>query len=192
MWSLIFFEVVPSLLGIIFLLLSNRGNRWSWLFLCATLSIVAYNQFLWKQYAGVLLILVWSVPYSIYNFFSWKKLSSGSNDNKIGFLESNEKVSFIALVIALSSFILVILTRNVTDVDYIYVIFDAISTAVTIISYPLLQRKKCEGWLCYIAGDSMRCLLFLKSPMLVGFYVICVVIDIINLITWRKESKKVA
>lgn len=181
-------EILGTILGLIFLTLEIKENKWLWPVGLLTSIMYIYVFFGAKFYADMSLQFYY-VAVSIYGWFRW---SSSSNDKIILPIRNITyqlciKLSFISIILfLLISYIL----NNFTDSPIPY--WDAFTTSLSIVATWMLAQKFLEQWLVWVFVNAISLGLYVykglyPTSILFLFYTI---LAFYGYLKWKKSMSK--
>lgn len=184
-----YIEVSGTILGIVYLYFSIKGNIWLWFFGLATSAIYVYVFFVSRLYADMS-INMYYVVISIYGWINWKFI--GNDDSKkLEITGLDRKGYFIAVGITLLLFAgISFLLKSYTDSDIIYP--DAFTTAGSIVATWMLARKIMDHWLFWIVIDGLSIGIYLYKELYatVILFTIYTIMAITGYREWRKIQQR--
>ncbi|MEG2310660.1 MAG: nicotinamide riboside transporter PnuC [Clostridia bacterium] len=184
---------ISAISGVIFVLLSAKNKKISYVF--AIINIVIYGVILFNQkiYGSAIYSLLYCFPMYVYGYFHWKKVEKQKD---LGIQKLKKRVKVLGFTIL--TILIVMYTIIVTFIGGNFVIFDAIATILGFVSIYLLANKYIEQWHVFIimniSGSIMWTILSIKNianlPMALMYFVYSVN-SIYGFITWTKKIKEV-
>lgn len=181
-------EVVATITGLIYLVYSVKGNVLLWLFGLITSLLYVYVFFQSKIYADMG-INIYYVVISIYGWIHWSK--PGKNANELPVSKIRLPLGFILLLISILLFVFIAyILRKYTDSDI--ALWDAFTTALSIVATWMLARKILEHWLIWIVVDSVSAGLYIYKGLYptVLLFIVYTSLAILGYIEWQKTWKK--
>lgn len=181
-----YIEILATLMGIIYLILSISGKKLLWLFGILTSLLYVYVFFKSKIYADMG-INIYYVVISIYGWIHW---STDQNTGTLPFSRINLKQSLLLLAATvLLFFIIAFILTNYTDSDV--AIFDAILTAASITATWMLARKILEHWLIWVVVDGISIALYIHKELYptVFLFLFYTVLAVLGFFEWLKLWK---
>ena len=184
-----YIEVLGSVLGLVYIILSIRQNILTWPIGLITSALYVYVFFVSKFYADMAL-QVYYVIVSIYGWYFWLK---GSPDRKTRLQVSfTPRKLWIALALASLLFFLIIvfILKNYTDSPIPN--GDALTTALSLVATWMLARKYLEHWLVWIFVDFLSAVLYALTGLwpTTILFVVYTVMAALGYISWRKNLLK--
>ncbi len=178
-------EIVGAVLGLAFLYLEIKENKWLWPVGILTSVLYIYVFFVEKLYADMSLQFYY-VFISVYGWVLWSKGVNAQNKLPVINLKRNLFIIlfFISVLIyVLISYVLV----NFTDSAVPY--WDAFTTALSIVATWMLAKKILEQWLVWVVVNAVSLALYIYKGMypttvLFFFYT---VLAAVGYIKWKKE-----
>lgn len=186
-----YIEILATLTGIIYLILSIPGKKLLWFFGLVSSLLYVFVFFRHKIYADMS-INVYYVAISIYGWIHW---SLGRNKGSLPFsrLTFKQSVLFLSATVALFFLIAYVLT-NFTDSDV--AIFDAVVTSASITATWMLARKIVEHWIVWVVVDGISIALYIykglyPTVLLFIFYTVLAVLGYFEWIKlWKAQESK--
>lgn len=180
-----YIEVLGAVTGLIYLYFSIRRNIWLWPVGIVTSAFYVYIFFQSKFYADMGL----QVYYFFISFYGWHKwVKAKGNDGKVKI--SKADITQLSLYIILTLIITIIISYiliNYTDSPL--PVWDAFTTAGSILATWMLARKILENWLFWIIIDLISMgLYFYKGlyPTVLLFFVYSFM-AVVGYIQWKKS-----
>ncbi|NBC83213.1 MAG: nicotinamide riboside transporter PnuC [Bacteroidetes bacterium] len=182
-----YIEVIGTILGLLYLYFSIKGNIWLWFFGLATSAVYVYVFYVSKLYADMSLN-VYYVLVSIYGFINWKFI--GNDDSKILAIKKLDKNGYLlSISITLLLFICIgYMLDNFTDSDIPYL--DAFTTAASVVATWMLARKIIDHWLFWIVIDATSLGIYIYKELYatVVLFIIYTIMAIAGYMSWKKKK----
>ncbi len=185
-----YIEILGSVFGLLYILLSIKQNIWCWPVGFITSALYIYVFFVTKFYADMGLQVYYLVV-SIYGWYYWMFGAKSKKQDDLKISKTGAKLGAIlfllnAVLFALIAYILV----NYTDSQIPY--WDAFTTAASFIATWMLARKKIEHWVIWIIVDAVSLGLYLYKGLYptVVLFAVYTILAILGYTEWRKELKK--
>jgi nicotinamide mononucleotide transporter len=183
-------EIVGAVLGLAFLYLEIKENKWLWPVGILTSVLYIYVFFVEKLYADMSLQFYY-VFMSIYGWVLWSKGVNAQNKFPVISLKRGLFIILFfvsVLIYVLISYVLV----NFTDSTVPY--WDAFTTALSIVATWMLAKKILEQWLVWVVVNAVSLALYIYKGMypttvLFFFYT---VLAAVGYIKWKKEMNSEA
>jgi nicotinamide mononucleotide transporter len=181
-----YIEILATLTGLIYLVLSIRGKKLLWLFglLSSLLYVIVF--FKSKIYADMGI----NIYYVIISIYGWIHWSTSNNKGSLPFSRLNLKQTILLLITTILLFLLIafILTKY-TDSDV--AIFDAVVTAASITATWMLARKIIEHWLLWVAVDGISIALYIYKGLYptIFLFIFYTVLAVLGYFEWLKLWK---
>ncbi|WP_423127031.1 nicotinamide riboside transporter PnuC [Gaoshiqia sp. Z1-71] len=184
-----YIEVLGSVLGLVYIILSIRQNILTWPVGLITSALYVYVFFVSKFYADMAL-QVYYVLVSIYGWYFWLK---GNPDRKAHLPVSfTPRKLWIPLALASLMFFLIIVfvLKNYTDSPIPN--GDALTTALSLVATWMLARKYLEHWLIWIFVDFLSAVLYALKGLwpTVILFVVYTIMAAWGYVSWRKNLLK--
>ena len=165
-------EIIGAVIGLIYLYLEYKANRWLWLF-------------------GVIMPVVYIVIFSsIWGWMVWtKKKKNSAKNGKISHTPTRFIVPLTLAGIAIFALIAFILV-NYTDSPVPY--GDAFTTALSIIAMWMLAFKYIEQWGLWFVVNSISCGLYFWKDLYYtsGLFAVYAVISIFGYLEWKRMMRQ--
>jgi nicotinamide mononucleotide transporter len=181
-----FIELLATLTGIIYLLLSVKGKKMLWLFGILSSLLYVFVFFRSKIYADMG-INIYYVIISIYGWIHWSNIDSKGN---LPFSRLRLKLIWQLLIVTFVLFVLIaFILTNFTDSDV--AIFDALLTAASITATWMLARKILEHWLIWVVVDAISIGLYIYKGLYptVFLFLFYTVLAVVGFFEWLKLWK---
>jgi nicotinamide mononucleotide transporter len=186
-----YIELLATITGIIYLVLSIPGKKLLWLFGLLTSLLYVYVFFKSKIYADMGI----NVYYVIISVYGWILWSSNKDKGNLPFSRLKLTQSVILLILTAVLFVLIaFILKKFTDSDVAW--FDAFTTAASITATWMLARKILEHWLIWVVVDGMSIGLYIykglyPTVLLFVFYTVLAVLGFYEwLKLWRTQESK--
>lgn len=181
-------EIIGAVIGLIYLYLEYKANRWLWLFgvIMPVVYIVIFYQS--KFYADMGINIYYFFA-SIWGWMVWtKKKKNSAKNGKISHTPTRFIVPLTLAGIAIFTLIAFILV-NYTDSPVPY--GDAFTTALSIIAMWMLAFKYIEQWGLWFLVNSISCGLYFWKDLhyTSGLFAIYAVISIFGYFKWKRMMK---
>ncbi len=184
-----YIEVLGTVFGLFYILLSIKQNIWCWPFGLVTSAIYIYVFFITKFYADMGL-QVYYIFASIYGWYNWQhgSKSKKQNDLKLSFLSIRLFFILLFATVILFVFISYILV-NYTDSTVPY--WDAFTTAASFVATWMLAKKIIENWIFWIGINAISLILYIYKGLYatVVLFAVYTILAVIGYINWRREIK---
>jgi nicotinamide mononucleotide transporter len=181
-------ELLGAILGLLYILLSIRQNKWCWPIGLLTSVLYIYVFLVTKFYADMLL-QVYYVGASIFGWYNWTY--GGKNGRKVlpvRWVKLREWAWIAAVTTALFIIMAYVLKYH-TDSPIPY--WDAFTTAGSFVATWMLAKKMIENWLFWIVVDAVSLGLYIYKGLYatVVLFVVYTFLAIIGYMQWRNELK---
>ena len=186
-WSLIL-QIVGTSLGLLYLWLEYKANIWVWVIGAIMPMVHGLLYFHSGIYADAAMQLYY-VAAGIYGLCVWKRSSKNKSEAAIKHTPKGWVVSLVATYTVLHVALYFFLTRFT---DSQVPLFDAMSTALSIVAMWMLSRKLVEQWLVWLVVDAISVgLYFYKGIPITGcLYLVCCVLAIVGYMRWLREARR--
>ena len=180
-------EIIGAVIGLIYLYLEYKANRWLWLFgvIMPVVYIVIFYQS--KFYADMGINIYYFFA-SIWGWMVWTKKKNSAKNGKISHTPTRFIVPLTLAGIAIFALIAFILV-NYTDSPVPY--GDAFTTALSIIAMWMLAFKYIEQWGLWFVVNSISCGLYFWKDLhyTSGLFAVYAVISIFGYFKWKRMMK---
>ncbi len=180
-------EVIGTLLGLLYLYLEIKANKWLWPIGLLTSAMYIYVFFNAKFYADMALQFYY-VFISIYGWILWQKGTNKTDEAPIVRLKKSLALNLLLATAGIYVVIAFVL-KNYTDSPIPY--WDAFTTALSIIATWMLARKILEQWLVWVLVNAISLGLYVYKglyPTVVLFF-FYTVLAVVGYIQWKKTFK---
>jgi len=176
-------EVVATLLGIVYVILAAKESQWAWPF--AFISTLIYTVIFWDGalVASSLLNFYYMVM-AVYGFMLWKEDDQGET-LAISRWSLKHHLVFISLGI-IGTVLLGYLTSTYAGAKFAY--HDAFVMVFSGIATWMMAKKVLENWLYWMVVDSTAVVLYFKSGYLatIVLFILYVILAFYGYASWRK------
>ncbi|MBF8961612.1 nicotinamide mononucleotide transporter [Pontibacter sp. FD36] len=183
-------EVVGVITGIAGVWLAAKQSIWTWPI--SVVSVTAYVFIFYdaRLYADMGLNAFYIIT-SFYGWYEWLYGGKGHTERKVTNVRQQELWVLIALVVAFTGGLGYFLD-NYTDADLSYT--DSATTAVSLMAYWLMAKKRLENWLVWLAVDVVYVGVYAyKELYLTAFlYFIFLILATIGYLDWKRDMEKEA
>jgi len=185
-----YIEVLASIFGLLYILLSIKQNIWCWPVGFITSALYIYVFFVTRFYADMGLQVYYLIV-SVYGWYYWmfggkSKKQDDLVISKIGFKSGAILFLINAVLFSAISYVLI----NFTDSDIPY--WDAFTTAASFVATWMLAQKKIEHWIIWIVVDAVSMGLYIYKGLYptVFLFAVYTLLAILGYFEWKKELKK--
>lgn len=177
-------EIFGAIIGLIYLYLEYKANKWLWLFGVIMPVVYIFIFYQSKFYADMGINIYYFLA-SIYGWIVWTKSKNSERTTKISHTPTQFIVPLSIIGIAIFAFIAFILIRF-TDSPVPY--GDSFTTSVSIIGMWMLAHKYIEQWWLWFSVNIVACgLYFWKDLYYTGaLFAIYAVISIFGYFKWKR------
>ena len=183
-------EVLGTVLGLIYILLSIKQNILTWPVGLLTSALYVYVFFVAKFYADMGLQLYY-VAISLYGWYFWLKGNPKEDSQPV--VRPTPRHLWVWLLLAAIVFFVLIefVLKNYTDSPI--PVGDALTTALSLVATWMLARKYLEHWLIWIFVDFLSALLYAFKGLwpTVILFVVYTVMAAVGYVKWKNEFKSV-
>ncbi len=182
-----YIEVLGALLGLVYIFLSIRQNIFTWPVGLLTSALYVYVFYVSKFYADMAL-QVYYVLVSIYGWYYWLKgkPAGQGNTSPVERTPSRYWLPMSAFAVALFLLIAFVL-KDYTDSPI--PVWDALTTALSIVATWMLARKYIENWLLWIFIDSLSSVLYGVKNLwpTVVLFIVYTIMAVQGYFSWKKD-----
>lgn len=179
-------ELLGAILGLVYILLSIRQNKWCWPVGLLTSLLYIYVFLVTKFYADMVL-QVYYVGASIFGWYNWTYgAKNGKKELPVRWVKMQEWFWIFLTTTALFLFMAFIL-KNYTDSSIPY--WDAFTTAGSFVATWMLAKKMIENWLFWIVVDTVSLGLYIYKGLYatVILFMVYTILAIVGYLQWRRE-----
>ncbi|MEA3316598.1 MAG: nicotinamide riboside transporter PnuC [Bacteroidota bacterium] len=184
-----YIEVLGTVFGLLYILLSIKQNIWCWPVGLITSALYIYVFFVTKFYADMGL-QVYYLFVSIYGWYHWQygSKSKKHDDLKLSFLSFK---LFIILIIATAILFVFIAYVLITFTDSNIPYWDAFTTAASFVATWMLARKIIENWIFWIVINIVSLSLYIYKGLYptVILFAVYTVLAVVGYNNWKKDIK---
>lgn len=181
-------EIIGAVLGLVFLYLEIKENKWLWPVGLFTSAMYIYVFLEAKLYADMSL-QIYYVFISIYGWILWSRGVQKTTDMKISRLKMPLAILLLLATALIYAFIAYVLITY-TDASIPY--WDAFTTALGIVATWMLAKKILEQWLVWVVVDAVSVGLYIYKdlkPTAILFFVYTV-LAVFGYLQWKKQMKQ--
>jgi nicotinamide mononucleotide transporter len=181
-------EVISAVLGLAYLLLAMRRNRWCWVAGGVSSAMLAYLS-LRAQLPMQAALQIYYVAMSVYGYWYWSRTSAQSGQ-AITVWPVSRHLLACAAVVAASILSARWLARE-TQAAWPYL--DSLTTWGSLLATWLVARVKLENWLYWVLIDAALVLLFAAQALYLFALLnaLYVVIAFAGFLSWQKSYRTV-
>ena len=185
-----YIEVLGAVLGVVYIFLSIRQNIFTWPVGLLTSALYVYVFFVSKFYADMAL-QVYYVVVSIYGWYYWLHGSPGNEQDNLPVVFTPRKLwIFLGMASVILFFLIVFVLENYTDSPI--PVWDALTTALSLVATWMLARKYLENWLIWIFVDFLSSALYAVKNLwpTVILFVVYTVMALQGYYSWKKDMER--
>ena len=182
-----YIEVLGTIFGLLYILLSIKENIWCWPAGLITSALYIYVFFTTKFYADMGLQVYYLIM-SIYGWYHWMFGSKSKKQDDLEISKTNLKLAILlflanAVLFIIISYILV----NFTDSEIPY--WDAFTTAASFVATWMLARKIIEHWIIWVIVDIVSLSLYVYKGLYptVILFLVYTVLAVFGYLEWKKR-----
>ncbi|MDX5419881.1 MAG: nicotinamide riboside transporter PnuC [Hymenobacteraceae bacterium] len=178
-------EVIGVITGIAGVWLAARQHIWTWPVSIVSVTAYVFVFFDARLYADMGLSVFYIVS-SVYGWYEWLYGGKGHTERKVTRIGQRELWVLIVLVIVFTGGLGYFLD-NYTDADLSYT--DSATTAVSLMAYWMMAKKRLENWLVWLAVDVVYVGVYLyKELYLTAFlYFVFLILATIGYLDWKRD-----
>lgn len=176
-------EIIAVLFSFLSVVYTVKKSIWSWIW--GVIGIIFYGILFFQNdlLSNMLLQFVF-LAQSIYGIWNWNK-----NYDSEGLIV--EKASGFEISLSLSSTLLLSILLQWIFANSSYPIMDSTTTALSIVAYYLMSKRKIENWIFWILADIIYIYMFFLQELYLSslLYLIFLILCIIGYKKWRNERR---
>ncbi len=178
-------EIIGAVIGLIYLYLEYKANKWLWLFgvIMPVIYIVIFYQ---SKFYADMGINVYYLIASAYGWIMWTRRKSNEAENRISHTPTRFIVPLLLAGVALFTLIAFILIRF-TDSPVPY--GDSFTTTLSILGMWMLAHKYIEQWGIWFVVNVVSCGLYIWKGMHIAtilLFAIYSVISVFGYFKWKR------
>lgn len=179
-------ELVGAAVGLIYLYLEYRANRWLWLFAALMPLFYIYINFKGHYYANGALN-VYYLLVSLYGAVAWLRHKDGAGAEETNLCSLPRK--WWLPVVAATLVLFVVLTWLLQALGESHVAWlDGATSALGVVAMLLMAQRYYQQWLCWIVVNPMLIVMYAVGgnyPSAV-LYVVYSVVSVMGFLRWKK------
>ncbi len=182
-------EIAGAILGLLFLYLEIKENKWLWPIGLLTSAMYIYVFFVAKLYADMSLQLYYVVA-SIYGWVLWARNNTETHEAVFIVRLTKKLFVYLTIVTILVYIVIAYILVNYTDGDIPY--WDAFTTALGIVATWMLAKKILEQWLLWIIANAVSLVLYIYKGLYPTaiLYLFYTSLAVVGYYQWRNTHKK--
>lgn len=185
-------EVIAMVLGIVYVVLEYRANRWFWVFGVLMSSVYVYF-FLERRLYANMMLNVYFVLASVYGLWMWvSKKDQSSESDTDGICSMPRKQVFPAvLATALLTVVMALALRWVEGEGGAIVWLDGLTSSISIVIMWMLAKKYYQSWIGWLVVEPIYVVLMFRTALYPAalMYVCYIVIAVMGLVRWRRVAR---
>ncbi|PVY43844.1 nicotinamide riboside transporter PnuC [Pontibacter virosus] len=183
-------EVVGVITGIAGVWLAARQHIWTWPISVVSVTAYVFVFYDARLYADMGLNAFYIIT-SFYGWYEWLYGGKGHTERKVTRVGQRELWVMIALVAVFSASLGYFLD-NYTDADLSYT--DSATTAVSLMAYWMMAKKRLENWLVWLAVDVVYIGVFTYKELYLTalLYFIFLILATMGYLDWKRDMEKEA
>lgn len=181
-------EAIGTILGVLNVFLLTRRSMWNWPVGIAMTFLYTYIFFDAKLYSDTILQVFFTIV-QLYGWYAWQRGVRDEGEVNVSLLSNAHRVLWAAsaatLTLAAGYFF-----STYTDAAYPYV--DAAILGMSVAAQLLLNLKKVEAWVLWIAVDLVAIPLYAAKGLTftTGLYVVFLGLAVFGLVQWVRRYRK--
>lgn len=178
-------EIIGAVLGLVFLYLEIKENKWLWPVGLFTSAMYIYVFLEAKLYADMSL-QIYYVFISIYGWILWSRGVQKTTEMKISRLKMPLAILLLLATTLIYAFIAYVLITY-TDASIPY--WDAFTTALGIVATWMLAKKILEQWLVWVVVDAVSVGLYIYKDLkpTAILFLVYTVLAVFGYLQWKKQ-----
>ena len=180
-------EIAGSVLGLIQIWLLVRRSLWNFPLAMASVTLVGITLFEGRLYSEAGLQGFFFVVNAL-GWYQWSRVRSGDNAVPVGWMSTAARLRWAAVTVLLSLSLGWIM-HSFTNAALPFA--DSAVTGASIAAQLLLNQRRIENWVLWVAIDFVSVALYLTRDLffLAALYVAFLVISVIGLRAWTRVSR---
>jgi nicotinamide mononucleotide transporter len=179
-------EIAAFLVTAVNVWLAVKENIWTWP--AGIVSVILFFVYFWQQglYLNAALQVVYFVL-SIHGWYEWLHGGVNRTERRIAYASRLTWAVTMPLGVALT-FVLLGLEQHYTKTASLPV-WDAVTTAFSLVGQYMLNMKIIENWLIWAAVDVIYVFIFIdqKSPLFTALYAFFIYLCVKGYVDWRRS-----
>lgn len=184
MESLQIIEFIAALVGVLYIWLEIKANKWLWV--VGIILPILYIYISWKsQVYGNVVVNIMYILLSIYGLQAWRNKKEKPQEDQIQYIEKRLGYFVLSLTF-LCAIAIGPALRRFTDSPFPYV--DAFATSLCFVGMWLLAQKYMEHWYCWLISNIIFCALYLYQGFTITgiIFALYTVMAVLGYYNWRK------
>lgn len=183
-------EVIGVITGIAGVWLAARQSIWTWPISVVSVTAYVFVFYEARLYADMGLNAFYIIT-SFYGWYEWLYGGSGHTERKVTRVGQREFWVMIALAVVFTASLGYFLD-NYTNADLSYT--DSGTTAVSLMAYWMMAKKRLENWLVWLAVDVVYIGVFTYKELYLTaiLYFIFLILATIGYLDWKRDMEKEA
>ena len=179
-------EIIGVILGLTYLYLSYKANKWLWV-AGIIMPIVYVWIFFESQFYAMMGIYIYYFFACIYGWFRWTCGKSSETQLRITHIPKRKIVPLSIIGVAIFAFLTFILIRF-TDTSVALAYGDSFISALSILGMWLLAQKYIEQWCVWLVVNVVSCGLFVWQGLnfTAALFAVYAVISVFGYFKWKK------
>lgn len=179
-------EIIAATIGIIYVWLEIRAHIWLWPVGVILPFFYIYISYESKMY-GNIFVNVYYIIAAIWGWIEWHRRGADTEESHHIAYASGRTRAILLGIGVLGSFVMTMVFRYMVS-DSAYPIGDAVATVTAFVGMWLLAKKYIENWYCWIASNTIFCVLFALQGFYVtcGFFALYTIMAVVGLVHWRR------
>ncbi|WP_018476922.1 nicotinamide riboside transporter PnuC [Pontibacter roseus] len=181
-------ELIGVIAGIAGVWLAAKQNIWTWPISIIGVAAYVYVFYEVRLYADMGLNAFYVIS-SFYGWYEWLYGGKGHGERQVTRVGRQELTVLLVLVVLFTAGLGYFLD-NYTDADLSYT--DSATTAVSLMAYWMMARKRLENWIVWLVVDVVYVGVYLyKELYLTTFlYLVFLVLAAMGYLDWKRDLEK--
>ena len=185
-----YIELLGTVFGLLYILLSIKQNIWCWPAGLITSVLYIYVFFVTKFYADMGLQVYYLVV-SIYGWYHWMFGAKSKKQDDLKISNTNIKLGLILILVTMVLFVVIAyILVNYTDSEVPY--WHTFTTAASFVATWMLARKLIEHWIIWVVVDAVSLGLYVYKGLYptVILFAVYTILAVLGYIEWKRELNK--
>lgn len=190
-WSCIL-QIVGATLGLIYLWLEYKANIWLWV-VSAIMPMVHGTLYLTEGVYADAAMQLYYVLAAVYGLAVWRRKPKSQSEGKTSGRIQHTPVAWVLPLVLVYGVLHVAIYFLLTEfTDSTVPLFDAMSTALSVVAMWMLSRKLVEQWLVWLVVDMISVGLYLYKgiPITAGLYLVYCILAVAGYMRWRRVCRE--
>lgn len=190
-WSCVL-QIVGATLGLIYLWLEYKANIWLWA-VSAIMPMVHGTLYLTEGVYADAAMQLYYVLAAVYGLAVWRRKPKSKSEGKTSVRIQHTPVAWVLPLVSVYGVLHVAIYFLLTELtDSTVPLFDAMSTALSVVAMWMLSRKLVEQWLVWLVVDMISVGLYLHKgiPITAGLYLVYCILAVAGYMRWRRVCRE--